>query len=99
MPSRDFETMFPEIQEDDLVISQSTISSLELSPCRWLYKPEGRNPSEPMFFGTVEHAIIEKYIVGEIDQWALISPQNAWDVALECAVDEGIDLFSLLDGP
>lgn len=94
MPKRDFAANFP-IADDALIFSQSTVSSLELSPCRWYYGTHQGiklEPSEAMFFGTVEHAIVEAFITGKINHFELISPQTAQKIAYEVAEEDGIDL-------
>jgi hypothetical protein len=95
MPNRDFQTNFPQIEQEALIVSQSTFSSLELSPCRWYYGPyrgQKLEPSEQMFYGTVEHAIIESYLLGETNHWQLISPQSAEAIGRAVAEEDGIDL-------
>lgn len=92
MPSRDFLSMFPEIPADALIVSQSTINSLELSPCRWKYRDPDSHPSEPMFFGTVVHAMIEAFLRDEITEWEMINPQIAVDIARSQALYDGFDL-------
>ena len=92
MPSRDFKTMFPQIPADAPIVSQSTINSLEISPCRWLYRAEKHEPSEAMFFGTVVHGMIEGFLEGEFTTWEVINPEAALVVAIHLAEDDGFTL-------
>lgn len=96
MPSRDFTTMFPQILDTDMIVSQSTVASLELSPCRWYYKPERRKPSEPMFFGTVTHHQVESFLAGRLNDIQLLDPNLAWTASVDLATDDGFDLYEAL---
>lgn len=61
MPKREWS----DVPDGALVLSQSVIGSLELSPCRVTTLPKGwrTEPSVAMFQGTVEHALAEAKVI------------------------------------
>lgn len=73
-----------------MLLSQSTVGSLELSPCRVISVPKGIRPltTEAMFAGTVEHAVVEGVILGEADHLKSISVRNILNIAEELLEDE-----------
>lgn len=87
------------IPEDAMILTQSTINSLELSPCRVTTIPEGVRvePSEAMFFGTVQHAGIEAFLKDELSHVALSAPAVWSKIAYEKADAEGIPLDKRLN--
>lgn len=88
--------MFEAIGEDDLIVSQSTISMLELSPCRWYYGRGKKTPPSPqMSYGTSQHALIEEYIEGKITAVELVDPLTALRVVTETLADDGWDFETL----
>lgn len=80
MPKREWS-----VPEDTMVITQSTVGSMELSPCRVIAVPDGLRTftSEPMFGGTVPHAIIEEVVTGQADRLKAMSVKHILEVAEE----------------
>ena len=85
---------YPEPRDDDIVVSQSTIGSMQLCPGRvGLSQVEGfyATPSEAMFFGSVVHHMIEKFLLlGDPGAWPFeLSTTEAIRQAMDdAAVDE-----------
>ena len=95
MPKREWD-----IPDDAFAMSQSTIKSLDLSPCRVTTVPEGVKipPSRAMFLGTIEHAIIERRLTGEWTPFQVTVISAVEDLIHELADEEGFPLETLLEG-
>lgn len=87
MPKREWN----DVPDDAFKMSQSTIGSLELSPCRVTTLPEEVKlvPSVNMFRGTVVHAILEDIENQAIDPKRAVLPRHIIEVSQELAFDEG----------
>lgn len=90
--------------EGDIVTRQSDMSSMMLSPHRvGMRDMEGyaHTPSEPMFFGTLAHDAIERFIRGEAEFLELTVTQSIVERAFALAEngshenDTGFDLLSV----
>lgn len=81
-----------------MLLTQSTVESLMLSPCRVTEKPRGVKvpPSEAMFTGTVEHAIVEDFTAGRISKLQACSPQTVISYGERLAREEGFALADLI---
>ena len=85
---------YSEPTDDDLLLRQSTIESMMLCPARVGYSthPEhDHTPSEPMFYGTVVHAVIEDHITNG-ESLRLHSPDYVRELMEKIAVDDEFDI-------
>jgi hypothetical protein len=81
-----------------MILTQSTIESLMLSPCRVTEKPSGVRvpPSEAMFKGTVVHSLIEQFMRGELSKMRVGAPSTVLSVAGKLAREEGHEFGNLV---
>lgn len=91
MPKREWN----DVPAEAFKMSWSTVDSLELSPCRQTLG-EKEAPSEPMFYGTVGHALAENVTAGEVSIQKAMSTKYILDLADELATEEGFDVLALL---
>lgn len=85
---------YDEPAESDLLIRQSTIESMMLCPAKVGYsfhEDYDHTPSEPMFFGTVMHAVLEEH-VRDGGPLHLHQPDYVETIIEKEAIDDGFDL-------
>ena len=82
-----------EPRPDDILVRQSTIGSMQLCPGRTgLSQEPGFNntPSEAMFFGSVVHAMIDRFLtLGDEGAWPF--QLTTWEAIHETMLTEAID--------
>lgn len=94
MPKREWS----DVPEGALKLSATTLSSLELSPCRVTMKAEDQIPSEAMAFGTAVHAGLEQVLSGTLTWVKAQSAGHIREYVAEALEQDGFDLDHYLNG-
>lgn len=84
----------------DLIISQSTIESMQLCPARVGLSGEPgfvKTVSEAMSFGTLVHALVEKVVTGAVTT-ADYTNQGIEQLWADLALEDGFDLHTVATG-